>query len=803
MIPDPARMLEGLTDAQREAASHLDGPALVLAGPGSGKTRVITRRIAHLVAQGVPAWSILALTFTNKAAGEMRARVDAIVPASVPGRRGLTVTTFHALGARLLRRYASAAGLPESFTIYDTGDQRDAVKQAIKDAGLDTKNFAPAAVHAHISQAKNNLLDAAAFAQHAGDFFSRAVAKAYKNYEAILKKAGALDFDDLLMRLAMLLRADERVRDDLQERYQYLLIDEYQDTNHVQFIIAHTLAARSRNIFVVGDPDQSIYGWRGADIRNILDFETHYPDARVIPLGQNFRSTAHIVAAADGLIRHNRRRKHKDLHTELEAGEKPRLVRCADEHHEARLVADELKRRHESGIAWKDMAVMYRVNALSRVMEDVLRREGVPYVIARGTAFYERQEVKDALAYLRLLANPADDVSFRRIVNTPTRGAGKAGLEKLGLYAINRNLTLLEAARQAQRVEGLSSKAVKGFTSFAAMVDGWRARLEGVSPPMNGGDRESPQIDTDREDVDSDIFSPLPLGEGPGARVSPVPSSLLPGQPITDLRQVVELVLRESGLEHMYEQQRTEEDQDRLENLAELVSSAADFVPPLELGAEPSMLQTLHAYLESVALVSDADMVDPANGAVTLLTLHAAKGLEFKAVCMIGLEEGLLPHANAADGEHGLEEERRLCFVGITRAERHLLLTCANVRTHRGLRERTIPSMSLREIPPTHLTMLDASHETDDDEPGGLRYVRDEGESAHETLVESKSGGRGGAFSGGAFPVGSMVRHPQFGVGRVESIERHSSHTRARIAFAAVGRKTLILEYARLERLSG
>lgn len=801
MIPDPARMLEGLTDAQREAASHLDGPALVLAGPGSGKTRVITRRIAHLVAQGVPAWSILALTFTNKAAGEMRARVDAIVPANVPGRRGLTVTTFHALGARLLRRYASAAGLPESFTIYDTGDQRDAIKQAIKDAGLDTRNFAPASIHAHISQAKNNLLDAAAFAQHAGDFFSRAAAKAYKGYEAILKKAGALDFDDLLMRLAMLLKADERVRANLQERYQYLLIDEYQDTNHVQFIIAHTLAARSRNIFVVGDPDQSIYGWRGADIRNILDFETHYPDARVIPLGQNFRSTAHIVAAADGLIRHNRRRKHKDLHTELEAGEKPRLVRCADEHHEARLVADELKRRHESGIAWKDMAVMYRVNALSRVMEDVLRREGVPYVIARGTAFYERQEVKDALAYLRLLANPADDVSFRRIVNTPTRGAGKAGLEKLGLYAINRNLTLLEAARQAQRVEGLSSKAVKGFTSFAAMIDRWRSRLEGVSPPMDASREEISSMDRDGEDDGLGVFTTLSAGEGP-ERIPAGESPLTPRQSITDLRQVIEMVLKDSGLEHMYQQQRTEEDQDRLENLAELVSSAADFVPPLELGAEPSMLQTLHAYLESVALVSDADMVDPANGAVTLLTLHAAKGLEFKAVCMIGLEEGLLPHANAADGEHGLEEERRLCFVGITRAERHLMLTCANVRTHRGLRERTIPSMFLREIPAAHLTMLDASHEADEDESGGLRYVRDEDESALETLVESKGGGRGGAFSGGAFPVGSMVRHPQFGVGRVESIERHSSHTRACIAFAAVGRKTLILEYARLERVT-
>jgi len=759
--------MDGLTERQREAVEHMDGPALVLAGPGSGKTRVITCRVANLVANGVPAWSILALTFTNKAAGEMRERIDALVPHNVPGRKGLTVSTFHSLCARLLRRYAPQAGLPETYSIYDSTDQRSALKQALKQCGMDSKNWTPAAVKAQISNAKNQLIDHEEYARQASDFYTRSIAQAYAAYQNILKQAGALDFDDLLLNIARLLRDNDDVRADLQERYQYLLIDEYQDTNHVQFVIAHTLAAAGRNIFVVGDPDQSIYGWRGADLRNILDFETHYPDAVVIPLGENFRSTKHIVALADGLIRRNRLRKHKDLYTSNEEGLKPQLVRCADEHHEAQVVVDELRRHREEGMAWNDMAVMYRVNALSRVMEQALRNANVPYVIARGTAFYDRQEIKDALAYLRVLANPADEISLRRIINTPTRGIGRTSIERLELHAYNHHLTLLEAARNAANIDGPTPRAAKAITQFVAMLDSWWTRMQEES---NSADEA------------------MLVSEGDN---------------VSDLASTVEMVIRESGLESMYRQSKSEEDHERVENLEELVSSAAQFVPPLELGPEPSPRQELMAYLESIALVSDADMVDPANGAVTLMTLHAAKGLEFPVVCMIGLEEGLLPHSNASASEHELEEERRLCYVGITRAESRLLLSSARRRTHRGVRERTLPSSFLSELPAEHLAAADLSDEGCYDAYEGA----DPPHAPVDEWIESKppEGGRPApgrsASPRSRFAVGMLVRHPQFGVGRIAHVEPGRDHTRAKVAFTAVGTKTLILEYARLEKV--
>jgi DNA helicase-2/ATP-dependent DNA helicase PcrA len=794
-------ILDALTPAQAAAVQHLDGPMLVLAGPGSGKTRVITRRVAWLIQNGIPAWSILALTFTNKAAGEMRIRIDAIVPADVPGRRGLTVSTFHSLCARLLRRFAREAGLTENYSIYDSADQRAAVKQALKDVNLDSKNWTPGSVHSHVSDAKNKLIDAAMYARQASDFFTRNVAKAFTAYEAILRKANALDFDDLLLRVAFLLRDNERIRAELQERYQYLLIDEYQDTNHAQFVIAHTLASKHRNISVVGDPDQSIYGWRGADIRNILDFESHYPEAKVIPLGQNFRSTGHIVATADKLIRHNRQRKHKDLYTDHPEGEKPRVVRARDEHHEAEIVVDELLARSEAGAAWKDMAVMYRVNALSRVVEEHCRHRSIPYVIARGTAFYERQGVKDALAYVRVLANPGDEVSLRRIVNAPPRGIGRTTIEKIELHAFNGNRTLFESMCDAHAVRDLTSKASRAVSQFVGMIERWRAmlhrdsaggRLRPDSPSSKGIEQGSgPVLESQRG-----LYSSTgPLQEKEGELLPPSESPL---------RDIVELIIRESGLEAMYRSAKSEEDQERLENLEELISSAAQFVPPLELGPEPAPAQTLAAWLESIALVSDADMIDPERGAVTLMTLHAAKGLEFPVVCMIGLEEGLLPHINAMEGDANLEEERRLCYVGITRAERHLLLTSAEYRTHRGLRERTMMSQFLRELPPDHVSTIDLSQEEDgsgedvDDRDGGRdnrsgrRIDRADTDAVdHDPYVESKLD----------FRVGSMVRHPQFGLGRIEEMEGRGDRARARVAFTQVGRKTLILKYARLVRV--
>ncbi len=782
-------ILDGLTEAQAAAVQHLDGPLLVLAGPGSGKTRVITRRVAWLVANGIPAWSILALTFTNKAAGEMRNRIDAIVPADVPGRRGLTVSTFHSLCARLLRRYAREAGLTENYSIYDSADQRAAVKQAIKDSELNAKHFTPATIHAFISDAKNKLIDVEAYARHAYDHQTKCITAAYRAYQKILHKANAFDFDDLLLRMAHVLRDHQRVREELQERYQYLLIDEYQDTNHAQFVMAHMLALKHRNICVVGDPDQSIYGWRGADIRNILDFETHYPEAKIIPLGQNFRSTGHIVATADQLIRHNRARKHKDLFTDHPEGVKPRVVRCRDEHHEAEVVIEELLERNGGGgegIAWKDMAIMYRVNALSRVMEEACRHRRMPYVIARGSAFYERQDIKDELAYVRFLANTGDEVSLRRIVNTPPRGIGRTTLEKIELHAFNRNLSLYEAMCEVHKVRDVAPKASRAVSQFVEMIERWRgAILE--SPSLAGrGQGSASDIESNRALYPPP--TPLPEREGEQTGIA--------------LKDLVEMIIRESGLEALYRESKVEEEYARFENLEELISSAAEFVPPLELGAEPSLAQQVTAWLESIALVSDADMINPEIGAVTLMTLHAAKGLEFPVVCMIGLEEGLLPHVNAMEGEAHLEEERRLCYVGITRAERHLMLYSAAARTHRGLHERTIPSMFLRELPAEHIEVIDLSREDEFDEDGedsahegganGRRIDRDDPDAVdHDPLVESKS----------TFAIGSMVRHPQFGLGRIEELEGRGERARACVAFTQVGRKTLILKYARLQRV--
>ncbi len=666
------RLLGDLTEAQQQAVTHREGPLLVLAGPGSGKTTVVTRRVAYLIAGGVAPHEVLALTFTNKAAGEMRQRIDALLRGIVGGavggavsdHRAPTVSTFHSFCARQLRRHAEAAGLPQRFSIYDDADRRQALKQAITNAGVSLQNWAPAQVAGHISHAKNRLLDVAAYAAQADEFFTRTLAGIYRAYEEVLRANDALDFDDLLMRMAGLLAGSEAVRTGLQQRYRYVLIDEYQDTNHAQFVIAHTLAAAHGNICVVGDPDQSIYGWRGADISNILEFEELYPRAAVVPLGQNFRSTGHIVETAAGLIRHNRRRKHKRLHTELGEGERPVVVVCRDEQHEAGLVADFLRRElDEHGVVWKEMAVLYRINALSRVLEEALRQAEIPYVIARGTAFYERKEIKQALAYLRLLANPKDEISLRRIINMPPRGIGATTLRKLELAAIDRQSTLARVLWSAGDVEGLSPRALKAVRQFVSLLDGLRA------------------------------------------------SSSLSARGAADpLAALVERVMRESGLEGMYRNAASEEDRQRLENLHELISAAAQFVEPRTTESPgETVMDRLSAFLESVSLVSDADMIDPARGTVTLLTLHAAKGLQFTSVAIVGLEEHLLPHARAAESEADLEEERRLCFVGITRARRRLQLSRAARRTRRGLLEYTIASRFLSELPRESIVYSDIS----------------------------------------------------------------------------------------------
>jgi DNA helicase-2/ATP-dependent DNA helicase PcrA len=731
--------LDDLTEAQRRAVTHAQGALLVLAGPGSGKTTVVTRRIACLIARGVASGQILALTFTNKAAGEMRDRVGALLPAGLLDDRPPTVSTFHSFCARRLREYAEPAGMSPHYSIYDEADRREALKQAVRECGLSFQNFAPAAVGSAISRAKNALLGPEAYAADARDFFSRSVASVYPAYEKILRENDALDFDDLLLRMADLLRGKPAVREQLQQRYRYLLIDEYQDTNHAQFMIAHTLAAAHGNICVVGDPDQSIYGWRGADLGNILEFEEHYPKAAVVALGQNFRSTGHIVNAAAGLIRNNRRRKHKRLFTELGDGERPVAVICRDERHEAALVAGFLRRRHEQeGVPWKEMAVLYRINALSRVLEEAFRGARIPYVIARGTAFYERKEVRDALSYLRLIANPNDEVSLRRIINTPARSIGKTTLRKIELFAVDRQLRLFDALRRVAgngAEAGLSARAGGAVKRFVALIDRIRAAADRAAEPAAGG-----------------------------------------------LRRLVEMVIRESGLEAMY-MTGTEEDRERLENLNELISAAAQFnpAPPPADGAAPA--PPLSQFLESVALVSDADMIDPATGVVTLMTLHAAKGLEFSAVSLVGLEESLLPLLRAAETDADLEEERRLCFVGMTRARRLLLLTRAAVRTRRGARARTLQSRFLNELPPDSLVWHDESEEGDDG--GG----------------DDEAAGWAADALAGALPVGCIVRHPEYGLGRVEALTRRAGGASAVVAFPTAGTKTFIVGRAPLERV--
>lgn len=790
---EAGELLKGLTAPQQKAVQTTEGPLLVLAGAGSGKTRVITRRIAYLIHQGVPPWSILAVTFTNKAAAEMRERVMSVLGHDPKLTRGLTVTTFHSLCARLLRRYAEAAGLKPEFSIYDSSDQAALAKRVIAELQLSTSNWPPRSVLSAISTAKNDLLDADEYAARAHDFYSRTVAKIYQGYQKALRLAGAVDFDDLLVLTAKLLKSNEEVRRECNERWRYLLIDEYQDTNHAQFVIASLIAGKNEeghppNICVVGDPDQAIYGWRGADIANILEFEQSYPGTKVIMLGENFRSTAPILKAADTLIRNNVKRKHKDLFTTRIGGERVEVTLTRDENHEAALVVDWLKsvkdERDDSptAIAWREMAIFYRTNSLSRVMEDALRAAAIPYTIARGTAFYEREEVKNAIAYLRVVANPNDGVSLARIVNTPTRGIGATTFGKIEDAGAMQGRPVLEIMRDSFALSEVAGRGAAAVGKFVQMLDDW-----------TGG------------------------GTFMGAQVP------------TGLADLVSRIIRESGLEAMYRTQAkasgSDADLERLDNLDELVSSARQFEMEFDAMADPAaenadglsrpsdqtppLLALLRAYLESIALVADADAVDPAQGAITLMTLHAAKGLEFKAVAIIGLEEGQLPHSRARESQEQLEEERRLCFVGITRAMRRLHLTSSRYRTMRGIPERTIPSRFLEELPKDSVLISDQA-----DALGGLGDFIERGEGsgqrfeAEDEFAAKDSKRAKLAWSGtgklgpknSPFPVGSVVRHPQFGEGEVINVTA-GANARATIRFRGVGTKTLVLEYARLTRV--
>lgn len=630
-----------LTPDQWSAVDHQHGPLLVLAGPGSGKTRVITRRIARLVEKGVPSRQILAITFTNKAANEMADRVEQLMP----GAR-VWVSTFHKFCARLLREWARAVGLKPQYTIYDTTDQQQLLRDVLNELNFDTTHFSPGRVASQISNLKNDMVTAEAYAQQfeeaIGDHWQAVIAKAYPRYQERLLEANAVDFDDLLLHTVTLLNENPEIRADLDSHYEYIMVDEYQDTNMAQYQIVRALSQNQPNLCVTGDPDQSIYGWRGARIDNILRFESDYPKAAVVRLEQNYRSTKEILRAADSLISNNVYRKAKSLVTDNPEGDPVELLSFDDGPHEAEQIATEIRNLVHSGERkWSDFAIFYRVNALSRELEQALRKQRVPFQVAAGVAFYERAEIKDVLAYLQLIHNPDDYVAFRRIVNTPTRGIGKTTQKKLMMWAGQQGMTLLEAAQKARECPQLSKRAVLALDRFARMM---------------------------KELADADTGS---------------------------VEQLMKTVVERTQYTAGWADSDSEDDQQRLANVQELQTAANQYDE-----AEGSDA-TLEGFLEETSLVNDVDALEETGGQVTLMTLHAAKGLEFPVVYIVAVENNLIPHERSMKNNdlRELEEERRLLFVGVTRAEERLCLTQTRVRAFRGRLLPTIPSPFLQEMP--------------------------------------------------------------------------------------------------------
>jgi DNA helicase II / ATP-dependent DNA helicase PcrA len=636
-------LLEGLNPPQREAVTHGEGPLLILAGAGSGKTRVLTHRIAWLVQTGQARHSeLLAITFTNKAAQEMRERVELLLGRST---RGMWVMTFHAACARLLRSEAPRLGYTRQYTIYDQADSRRLVKRSIDEVGLDPKRFTPAAIQNQISAAKNWLRDAEAYRQQVDGFFDGKVAEVYEVYERELYSMNAMDFDDLLFRTVNVLELFPEVRARYSAAFRHVLVDEYQDTNHAQYRLLQLIAGEHRNLAVVGDDDQAIFGFRQADIRNILDFREDFPDAFVVRLEQNYRSTQTILSVANAVISHNRGRMGKSLWTDLGEGDPVKVRELDDEHAEARFVVGEIERLVDEGVSRAEIAVFYRTNAQSRVLEDTLVRREIGYQVIGGTKFYERAEIKDAIAYLTVLINPQDVVSFSRVANSPKRGIGQTSQSRVLAHATTMGIPVWDAAADPASVPGLGTAAIRAFDRFMATMASLRERAE-------------------------------------------------QGVPVGDL---LEAILHETGYLEALEAERTIEAQGRLENLEELVGATREFDArgPLSGDAEA----TLERYLQEVALVADADSRRDDEGLVTLMTLHNAKGLEYPIVFMIGCEEGVFPHSRSLD-EGSLEEERRLCYVGITRAMRDLYLTYARRRAVFGAQNYGLPSRFLSEIPP-------------------------------------------------------------------------------------------------------
>ncbi|GAA1759838.1 DNA helicase PcrA [Nonomuraea sp. AD125B] len=745
-------MLDGLNPQQREAVIHHGSPLLIVAGAGSGKTRVLTHRIAYLLAErDVHPGEILAITFTNKAAKEMKERIDKLIG---PRSRAMWVMTFHSACMRILRREAKRLGFPSSFSIYDQADSQRLMAMVCREMDLDPKRYPPRSFSAQVSNFKNELIDYESAIERAGSHLEKTLAQAYKSYQLKLTEAGAMDFDDIIMNTVTLFQLFPDVAEHYRMRFRHVLVDEYQDTNHAQYILIRELVGHPElrtadgeqvrsgtsqsELCVVGDADQSIYAFRGATIRNILEFERDYPDARTILLEQNYRSTQNILAAANAVIARNESRKPKNLWSDQ--GDGPKIVGYVadNEHDEAMFVAQEVDRlSDEEGVRPGDVAVFYRTNAASRVFEEIFIRTGLPYKVVGGVRFYERKEVKDLLAYLRVLANPSDVVSLRRILNVPKRGIGERAEAMVEALAARERITYWEALRRAEEAYGMATRSLNAVREFVAMLEELIAKAEGVPPSA-----------------------------------------------------LAEEVLVATGYRAELEASEDPQDESRLENLNELISVAAEF-------EEANPEGTLVEFLEQVSLVADADQIpeaDGGQGVVTLMTLHTAKGLEFPVVFLTAMEDGVFPHVRSLGEPKELEEERRLAYVGITRAQQRLYLTRAAVRSSWGAPAFNPASRFVNEVPGTLIDWR-----TDPEKSAWSAATRRE-PAARPAPARGGAAGAGGRKVPSLTP-GDRVTHDQFGLGTVVSVDGVAEKTKVKVDFGSGGEKTLLLAYAPLEKL--
>ena len=765
-------LLNDMNDKQSEAVQTTEGPLLIMAGAGSGKTRVLTHRIAYLIDEKmVNPWNILAITFTNKAAREMRERAMALNPATSE----TLIATFHSMCVRILRREADHIGYNRNFTIVDPGEQRTLMKRILKNLNLDSKKWNERAILGTISNAKNDLLDEVAYEHQAGDMYTQIVAKCYKAYQEELRRSEAMDFDDLIMMTLRLFDKNPDVLAYYQQRYQYIHVDEYQDSNHAQYQLVKLLASRFKNICVVGDADQSIYGWRGADMQNILDFEKDYPEAKVVLLEENYRSTKKILQAANEVIKNNRNRRPKKLWTQNDDGEQIVYYRANDERDEAVFVASTINNVvREEGKNFKDFAVLYRTNAQSRTIEEALLKSNIPYTMVGGTKFYSRKEIRDVISYLNLIANPADNISFERVVNEPKRGVGPGTLEKIRTFAYEQDMSLLDASANIM-LSPIKGKAAQGVYDFANVILNLRDQLDDLS-----------------------------------------------------ITEVVEAVLDQAGYLDALSMQQTLESQARIENIEEFMSVTKNFDETnTDETEDETGIDRLGRFLNDLALIADTDDGDVEAAEVTLMTLHAAKGLEFPVVFLIGMEEGVFPLSRASEEPDELEEERRLAYVGITRAEEILFLTNANARTLFGKTNYNRPSRFLREISDDLLQYQGLARPANSS--FGVRFTKDEpaqfgqGMSLQQALQIRKANAQPQRHTGaqpfskatGGLPfgktsdssktatdweIGDIAHHKKWGDGTVLEVTGSGKTQELKIKFPEVGLKKVLASVAPIEK---